>query len=213
MNYFLSEFDILDAIYEIRCPVLDYIMHFFTLLGEAGIFWILLTLVLIIVPKTRRIGLSTAAAFLVEFICVNLTIKPLVKRTRPCIANTSRAIDTIISLPSGYSFPSGHSAAGFVVSTVIAKHNLKYGIIALTASAISAFSRLYFYVHYPTDVLAGAMIGVLSGVIMDKVVMNSFKKHDEKIAAQKALAEGEQQQETEEATAEEDTTAPLPQDV
>ena len=213
MNYFLSEFDILDAIYNIRCPVLDYIMHFFTLLGEAGVFWILLVLVLIIVPKTRRIGLSAAAAFLLEFIFVNLTLKPIVKRTRPCYANTSRVIDTIITVPYDYSFPSGHSAAGFVVSTVIAKHNLKYGIISLATSVIIAFSRLYFYVHYPTDVMAGAMIGVLCGFFMDKVVMNAFKKHDEKISAQKALTECEQTETAEEKESAEDTTEPLPQDV
>ena len=188
MTYYLTEFDILDAIYEIRCPFLDYLMHFFTLLGEAGVFWILVTLTLIIVPKTRRLGLCAAAAFILEVICVNLTLKPLIKRIRPCYANTSRVIDTIVKVPNDYSFPSGHAAAGFVVSTVITRHNLKYGILALLTSAMTGFSRLYFYVHYPSDVFAGAMIGIMAGIVMDKVVVAAFKRHDEKKAAEKAQA-------------------------
>ena len=189
MTYYLTEFDILDSIYEIRSTFLNYIMHFFTLLGESGIFWITLVIILIIYPKTRRVGLSAAAALLLEFICVNLVLKPIVKRIRPCYANTSRVIDTIVSVPNDYSFPSGHAGTSFVVSTVIARHNMKYGIISLITSVLIGFSRLYFYVHYPSDVLTGAMIGVFAGIIMDKVVTDQFKKHDAKNAAEQAVSE------------------------
>lgn len=188
MNYFLNEFDILDAIYDIRCTLLDYLMHFFTLLGEAGIFWIAVVIILIAYPKTRRVGISAAAAILLEFLIVNVTLKPIIKRVRPCYANTSRTIDTIVSVPNDYSFPSGHAGASFVVSTVIARHNLKYGLISLATSVLIAFSRLYFYVHYPTDVLTGAAIGVFCGIIMDKIVIAKLKQRDERKAAEKAKA-------------------------
>ena len=101
---------------------------------------------------------------------------------------TSRTIDTIVSVPNDYSFPSGHAGASFVVSTVIARHNLKYGLISLATSVLIAFSRLYFYVHYPTDVLTGAAIGVFSGIIMDKIVIAKLKQRDERKAAEKAKA-------------------------
>ena len=211
MNYFLSEFDILDAIYEIRSPILDYIMRFFTLLGEAGIFWISLVIVLMIIPKTRRVGLSAAAALAVEALMVNVILKPIVKRIRPCYANTSRVIDTIVSVPNDYSFPSGHAGAGFVVSTVIARHDLKYGLISLATSVMIGISRLYFYVHYPSDVLTGAMIGVFAGIIMDKVVIAQLKKHDAKKQAKlNKASDTELSADTDE---KDDNTTPQVQDV
>ena len=180
MQYYLTEFDILDTIYKLRCTPLDYIMHFSTLLGEAGIFWISVVLLLLIFPKTRRVGLCAAAAFVLEALIINVTLKPLIKRIRPCYANTSRTIDTIIKVPNDYSFPSGHSGASFVVSTVIARHNRLYGIISLITSVLVGFSRLYFYVHYPTDVLSGAMIGVFAGIVMDKLTVYLLDRHDAK---------------------------------
>ena len=187
MHLYLTEFDILDAIYDIRCTVFNYIMHFFTLLGEGGVFWISLVIVLMIIPKTRRLGFCAAAALAAEALMVNVIIKPLVKRVRPCYANTKRVIDTIVKVPNDYSFPSGHAGASFAVSTVITRHNLKLGLLSLLTSALIGFSRLYFYVHYPTDVLTGTMIGVFTGIIMDKLIAHLLKRHDEK--KQAALAE------------------------
>ena len=180
MNYYLTEFDILDTIYEIRNTALTYFLRAVNLLGEGGIFWIALTIVLMIIPKTRRLGFCCAAALAIEALCVNVILKPLINRTRPCYANKSRVIDTIVRVPDDSSFPSGHAGASFAVSTVIARHKLSYGIISLITSVLISFSRLYFYVHYPTDVLTGAMIGIITGVLMDKLVVYLLKKHDEK---------------------------------
>ncbi len=187
--YYITEFDILDTIYKLRCAPLDWIMRFFTILGEGGVFWISVVIVLIIIPKTRRVGICAAAALTVEALIVNVTIKPVVKRVRPCFANTSRTIDTIVRVPNDYSFPSGHAAASFVVSTVIARHKRLYGAISLITSVLIGFSRLYFYVHYPTDVLTGAVIGVIVGILMDKLTIYMLKRHDAKKNALTAESE------------------------
>ena len=187
--YYITEFDILDTIYKLRCTPLDWIMRFFTMLGEGGVFWISVVIVLIIIPKTRRVGICAAAALAVEALIVNVTIKPVVKRVRPCLANSSRTIDTIVRVPNDYSFPSGHAAASFVVSTVIARHKRLYGAISLITSVLIGFSRLYFYVHYPTDVLTGAVIGVIVGILMDKLTIYMLKRHDAKKNALTAQSE------------------------
>lgn len=183
MYYYLTEFDILDYIYSFRNTVLDYIMYFFTMLGEHGAFWIGFCLVLIIVPKTRRIGLCCMMGLICEFIPVNVIIKPLVARVRPIYANTAREITTFVKVPSDFSFPSGHSSASLAVSVVMFRHNKKCGIILLITSFFICLSRLYFYVHYPTDVAAGIVIGGVFGIIGDEIMKKILKKYDSKKAA------------------------------
>lgn len=134
-----------------------------TSLGNAGIFWILLGLVLLCIPKTRRCGLSMILALLCCLVFGNLILKPLIHRIRPYDVNS--AVQLLIPRLSDFSFPSGHTYASFAGAVVILRYYKKWGIAALILAVLIAFSRLYFYVHFPTDVLAGMVLGIGFGLL------------------------------------------------
>lgn len=158
------ELRFLDFLQTIHTPLLDKILAFITSLGNAGIIWIVLAVFLLILPKTRKTGIIVAAALLMDLILCNLILKNLVARVRPYDVNTAIAI--LIKKPLDFSFPSGHTAASFAAMTALFLAKMKKAwIAALVLAVLIAFSRLYFYVHYPTDVLGGAVVGILSGII------------------------------------------------
>ena len=103
----------------------------------------------------------------------NLTIKPLVGRLRPFYI--VHDIKLLIPEPYGYSFPSGHALSSFAASTVIFLNNKKLGLIALILAIMIAFSRLYLYVHYLSDVLVGALLGVMVGIFSKYILEKSHK--------------------------------------
>lgn len=169
------ELRFLDFLQTIHTPLLDKILAFITSLGNAGIIWIVLAVVLLILPKTRKTGIIVAAALLMDFILCNLILKNLVARVRPYDVNTAIAI--LIKKPLDFSFPSGHTAASFAAMTALFLAKMKKAwIAALILAVLIAFSRLYFYVHYPTDVLGGAVVGILSGIIGYTIVEKIDKR-------------------------------------
>ena len=104
-----------------------------------------------------------AAALVVDVILCNGILKHLVARTRPCDVNT--AIRLLIARPHDFSFPSGHTAASFAAVTALyLADEKKLWKISCVVAVLIAFSRLYLYVHYPTDVLGGLAVGILSGM-------------------------------------------------
>lgn len=169
------ELRFLDFLQTIHTPLLDRILAFITSLGNAGIIWIVLAVVLQILPKTRKTGIIVAAALLMDLILCNLILKNLVARVRPYDVNTAIAI--LIKKPLDFSFPSGHTAASFAAMTALFLAKMKKAwIAALVLAVLIAFSRLYFYVHYPTDVLGGAVVGILSGIIGYAIVEKIDKR-------------------------------------
>lgn len=169
------ELRFLDFLQTIHTPLLDKILAFITSLGNAGIIWIVLAVVLLILPKTRKTGIIVAAALLMDLVLCNLILKNLVARVRPYDVNTAIAI--LIKKPLDFSFPSGHTAASFAAMTALFLAKMKKAwIAALVLAALIAFSRLYFYVHYPTDVLGGAVVGILSGIIGYAIVEKIDKR-------------------------------------
>ncbi len=169
------ELRFLDFLQTIHTPLLDKILAFITSLGNAGIIWIVLAVVLLILPKTRKAGIIVAAALLMDLILCNLILKNLVARVRPYDVNTAIAI--LIKKPLDFSFPSGHTAASFAAMTALFLAKMKKAwIAALVLAVLIAFSRLYFYVHYPTDVLGGAIVGILSGIIGYAIVEKIDKR-------------------------------------
>ena len=158
------ELQVLDALQTVHNPVLDTLMCAITRLGDAGIFWILLCMVLLILPKTRRSGVILMAALLVDLVICNGILKPLVHRIRPFDVKTG--IELLVKRPIDFSFPSGHTAASFAsVMALYLAGEKRLWIPALVLAVLIAFSRLYLYVHYPTDVLGGVVIGVMAGAL------------------------------------------------
>lgn len=155
------DFFILDLIQtHLRCGFLDTLMPAVTELGDGGIFFLLCAATLLLFPKTRRVGAAMAIGLVLEAVCCNLIVKPLVARPRPC---DLRAVQLLIPRPGGFSFPSGHTAVAFTAAFSFYFSRSRLWLPALVLAALIAFSRLYLYVHYPTDVLAGAMLGVMVG--------------------------------------------------
>lgn len=162
------EFAVLDWIREhIACGVLDILVPIFTSLGNAGICWILAALALICTKKYRTNGIVMLLALLVGALIGNLTLKPLIARARPC---WGRNITPLIPIPQDFSFPSGHTLSSVIGAVCLACANKRFGAVAIPFAAVMAFTRLYLYVHFPTDILAGAALGVVIGLLMQKLV-------------------------------------------
>ena len=156
------EIQILNWLQSLHTPILDKIMQLITHLGDMGIIWIILTIVMLLIPKTRKSGVIMAAALIVDVILCNVILKNLIARVRPYDVNT--AVQVLVAKPKDFSFPSGHTAASFasVVALFMAGER-KLWKPALMLSCLIAVSRLYLYVHYPTDVLGGMVFGILAG--------------------------------------------------
>ncbi|WDC79570.1 phosphatase PAP2 family protein [Ligilactobacillus ruminis] len=173
------EIEILNLIQHLRTPFLDEAMRFVTRLGNFSIAWVMLALVLILIPKTRKIGLAVMVALILDSVLCNVILKNIFVRPRPCDVNT--AINLLIPRPLGYSFPSGHTSASFAaVSALYFSGENKIWKAALALAILIAFSRMYLYVHYPTDVLGGILVGIFCGYVgnacFDKIC-KILKKH------------------------------------
>lgn len=162
--YWDWEFDWLYALQQIHNPLLDRVMAFLSDIGNAGIFWIILSVLFMIPKQYRRTGFQMMLSIVITFIIGNLILKNLVMRARPCQIDTAVAL--LVHMPSDYSFPSGHSMNGFTASVALLCNNKKLGIPAVVLAALIAFSRLYNFVHFPTDVLAGMAIGTIVAVFV-----------------------------------------------
>lgn len=164
---------ILDFFQSIHFPLLNKFMVFVTSLGNGGIIWIVLSLVLLFFKKTRKAGLASAIALIFGLIICNLTLKELVQRARPMFQEFAE-YEKLIKTPSDYSFPSGHTTSAFA-SALAASYffkNKAFVISSVTLAAIIAISRLYLYVHFPTDVIAGLIIGTICAVL--GIIITSF---------------------------------------
>lgn len=180
-GWFAENFDlpILDWIAgNLHCGFLDTVMPLITLLGDAGIFWIAIAVVLLFFPGTRKMGLSMGAALLLGVVVCNLIMKPGFARIRPYdyqLEHFGKTIQLLVAAPHDFSFPSGHTIASFEAATAICIHNKKWGIPALVLACLIAFSRLYLYVHYPTDVLASVILGVAFAFLGSRLVKKGYK--------------------------------------
>ena len=144
-------------------PWADRLFPAVTGLGEGGVFWIAAALLLVVLGKKsgwRSTGFLMLCAMLAGLPIGELGLKNLVCRPRPFAAFPGYA-SLLIPPPSGWSFPSGHSCSSFAAAVVILRRDKRFGAGALTLAAFIAFSRVFLFVHYPTDVLAGAALGAL----------------------------------------------------
>jgi len=158
-----------------RTPIGDVVIPFITKLGDAGVIWILLSVVLLLNPRTRKSGAVLAVALCVDVVLCNGILKNLFRRIRPCDVNTS--IQLLVARPDDFSFPSGHTAASFAaVAALMLAGERKLWIPALVLAVFIAFSRLYLYVHYPTDILGGIVVGIFAGYVGHWIVNQLWKR-------------------------------------
>ena len=163
----------------VRADWLTPIVKCITYLGNGGIFWILLTLLFLCMPKYRKTGATCATALIFDLLSVNMLIKNLVARPRPY--TKIEGLVHIIGDQSDFSFPSGHTAASFAAVTVLLMCAPKKISIPMTVLAVLiSLSRLYVGVHYPTDILGGVVIGVICGVAAVYFVKWIWKKFEKK---------------------------------
>ena len=143
---------------------MDFIMPIITVFGDAGIFWMVCAALLAIFPKTRRMGLGMGIAMAIGLVVCNMTLKPLVGRIRPYdfqMLHYGKEIALLIHEHGDFSFPSGHTIASFEACVVLLLGDKRLGIPATILAFLIAFSRLYLYVHYPTDVFASIILGTI----------------------------------------------------
>ncbi len=142
----------------------DALFPVITYLGEAGAVWLILALAFLCVKKYRRYGVLMILAIAAGFLTGELFLKNLVCRPRPFQLFPDYT-PLLILPPSGFSFPSGHSCSSFAAATALCRCSKKWGVPALILAGLIAFSRVFLFVHWPTDVLAGAAMGVLFGIL------------------------------------------------
>lgn len=176
------ELQVLHWFESLHNPVTDPVMYGITMLGEKGIFWILLALAsLFIFPKRyRKVGLTMALALILSLIMCNGIMKNMFARVRPFNADpTFENLYNVFATAKDWSFPSGHTSASFAAAAAFFMWYKKEGSMALVAAALISLSRLYLTVHYPTDVLASLVLGTLYGVVsyfIVKLLMKKFKR-------------------------------------
>ena len=150
-------------------------LRFVSLLAEHGIGPILLSLCLCFFKKTRRAGAGALLSLLLGAVCTNLILKNLIARERPCWLDTQIAL--LIKSPKDYSFPSGHSMNGFAASIALLCNDKKLGIPAVILASLIAFSRLYHFVHFPTDVMVGILIGTTVAILVHVGYLRWSRRH------------------------------------
>ena len=170
---------ILDAIQEhLRTPLLDQVMLLATHLGDLALVWLIAAAVLIAQPRHRRYGIAVLTAVVVTAALGMFVLKPLFGRARPFVAYEFAGL--LIPPPSGDSFPSNHSMVSFAAAAALCclpdkgRAVLALKVSAVAAACLIAFSRIYLYVHYPSDIVAGALIGIAVGVASVQVVRKAW---------------------------------------
>lgn len=155
----------------LRAPWLNPVMNFITNLGNEGIFWIALIILMFFFKKTRKIAVCAAISMILTLVLVNIALKPMIARTRPYVLLEN--LTFITKQPGDHSFPSGHSAHALAASWVMFRMmKKKYGVPLLVLGILIALSRLYVGVHFPTDVIAGCACGM----IMAEIAMFAGRK-------------------------------------
>ena len=182
LNQLAVSFDlpILDWIQaHLQCGFLDAVMPIVTLFGEGGIFWIAWAVLMLVFPKTRKTGIAMAIALIMGVLICNVTLKPLIGRPRPYdyqLEHFGVTIKLLIDAQHDYSFPSGHTIASFEAAVALLLNDKRMGIPAMVIAVLVTFSRLYLYVHYPTDVLVSVVLGILFGILGNLIVNAVYKK-------------------------------------
>ena len=169
------EFAFLDYLQTLRTPLLDQLMLFVTALAGDGEIVLGFGVVLLCFKRTRKAGMTLLIAMLIAFLLSSVGLKNLFARVRPC--NVNLAVDMLVARPHSFSFPSGHTTQAFAMfmSMYFARMK-KLFVVTACIGLVICFSRMYLYVHFPTDILGGAVVGTLSAYAAWKLVQRFYAK-------------------------------------
>ena len=151
---------------------LDIVMPIVTFTGNLGIIWIVIALALIVDKPYRVIGISIILTLIIGTIVGEGIVKHIVRRVRPCNKQDNTGLHGL--KPISYSFPSGHTLSSFAAAEMLSLFFTEYRIIFMAIAFLISLSRLYLYVHYPTDVIAGFIIGVLCSKIIFIILQHGY---------------------------------------
>lgn len=160
---------------------LDIGMSFITTIGDVGAIWILIGILLLFTRKFRTIGILTLSVLLLNAILGEGILKNLIARPRPF--NILEGLDIIVRKPSSYSFPSGHTSSAFAAALMLGHYFKKYRWYIYIFAGLTAFSRIYLLVHYPSDVFGGILLGTVSYLIVKFIYEGYFNKNKGNIFA------------------------------
>jgi len=158
-----------------RTEVLDsFFLGLTRIAGTYGQLWLIIAALLLIFKKTRKAGISVLIAYLAVYLLGQIVLKQLISRPRPCQIDQTFAM--LVARPSSSSFPSTHSAWAFGAATAIFMQHRKLGAAAYAVAALIAFSRMYMFLHFPTDVLFGTALGIALGVLAHWITKALWKR-------------------------------------
>lgn len=182
----IQSFDELAVLFiqeHVRCAFLDPVMKAASRINDYGLFWLVLCFILLVVRKTRKGGFYQFSCIACEYVACDLIIKNLVSRTRPYLALEN--IQILVPPEGSMSFPSGHAASSFACAYALAYAFGLRGALAYIPAVLIALSRLYVGVHYPTDVLCGAILGTLVAAVACRILDRIFEALSQRNAGQK----------------------------
>lgn len=147
----------------VKNPLFDFLMPFFSFIGDGGGIWILACVVMMFFRRTRIWAATGLIAMLIAFVAGEIIMKNIFCRIRPCYIDMT--VQMLIPKPESYSFPSGHTASSFACASAFFVYNRRFGVAALMLAVLISFSRLYNFVHFPSDIAAGCLLGILSATL------------------------------------------------
>lgn len=150
----------------LRNSFMDFVMPLFSNLQDGGLIWISIAVVMLFFKRTRYCGIAVLFAMGIDTLITEYGIKNIVCRVRPC--NLVDDVNMLVKKPTSYSFPSNHSASAFAgaVAVMLTIKKKAWTIPAFVFSGIIAFSRMYVFVHFPSDVFAGILLGSTVAVLV-----------------------------------------------
>ncbi len=176
--YFEWEISLLNWFQNIHTSFGDKFWSIMTLFGAKGLFWVVLSLIILLTVKDKRMGWTMVGALFIDVLLVNVILKNAVQRNRPFWIFPDIPLVDGVAVPDDYSFPSGHTGAAFAAACALFARNKKWGVPAIILAALIGVSRMYLFVHFPTDVFAGVIIGVIAAICSFYIVNAFYKDKD-----------------------------------